>query len=230
MQNNRSAIRIWDAPTRIFHWAFAISVIGAFVSIKLGGLYMEWHVRFGLLTLGLVIFRLIWGVIGPHYVRFSQFVRGPRAILNYLKGAAPAAGHNPLGALSVLALLIIVGFQAVSGLFATDDIMTTGPLYAYVSASTANLLTSLHKLNEWSIIGIVSLHVLAIAWYSLMLRKRLVRPMLVGDADAKDVPAGTIPAQDGPAVWIRALILAACVTGLVLWIRALEIVDTMSFS
>lgn len=230
MQNNRSAVRIWDLPTRIFHWALVLSIVGAFVSIKLGGLYMEWHLRFGLLALGLIIFRIIWGLIGPRYARFSQFIRGPGAILSYLKGASTSAGHNPLGALSVIALLTILGFQAVSGLFTTDDIMTQGPLYARVSEPVSSTLTSLHKLNEWVIIGVIALHLLAIVWYSLVRRKRLVGAMITGDAQAKDVPSGTIPAQDGIAVWIRALILAACVTGLIFWIRSLEIAGDFSFS
>ena len=169
-----------------------------------------------------IIFRLLWGFVGPRYARFAQFVRGPRAVANYLKGAAAPAGHNPLGALSVLALLLVIGFQAVSGLFTTDDIMTQGPLFGHVSESTANLLTSWHKLNEWVIIGLIALHLLAVAWYALVRRKRLVRAIITGNVDPKDVPPGTPPTQDGFAIWLRALILGACVTGLVLWIRSLD--------
>ena len=98
--------------------------MGAFVTVKLGGLYMDWHIRFGCATLGLLLFRLIWGFIGPRYARFSQFLR-PRGRGPLPEGAAPA-GHNPLGALSVLALLLVLGFQAVSGLFTSDDIMVQG--------------------------------------------------------------------------------------------------------
>ncbi|MCF7766063.1 cytochrome b/b6 domain-containing protein [Achromobacter pulmonis] len=230
MQNNRLAIRIWDLPTRLFHWALVVCIVGAFVSVKLGGLYMDWHVRFGCAALGLIIFRVLWGLIGPRYARFTQFVRGPLAVARYLKGAAAPAGHNPLGALSVLALLLAIGFQAVSGLFTTDDIMTQGPLFGHVSESTASLLTSWHKLNEWVIIGLVALHLLAVAWYALVRRKRLVRAIITGNVDPKDVPPGTVPTQDGLAVWLRALLLGACVTGLVLWIRSLEIAADMSFS
>ncbi|QKI72140.1 cytochrome b/b6 domain-containing protein [Achromobacter xylosoxidans] len=230
MQNNRLAIRIWDLPTRLFHWALVVCIVGAFVSVKLGGLYMDWHVRFGCVALGLIVFRVLWGFVGPRYARFTQFVRGPRAVANYLKGAAAPAGHNPLGAWSVLALLLVVGFQAVSGLFTTDDIMTQGPLFGHVSESTAGLLTSWHKLNEWVIIGLVALHLLAVTWYALVRRKRLVRAIITGNVDPKDVPPGTTPTQDGLAIWLRALILGACVTGLVLWIRSLEIVADMSFS
>lgn len=229
MQNNRSAVRIWDLPTRLFHWALVVCIVGAYLSVKLGGLYMEWHVRFGCIALGLIIFRLVWGFIGPRYARFATFVRGPKVLAKYLKGAAPPAGHNPLGALSVIALLAVIGFQATTGLFATDDIMTQGPLFAHVSESTASLLTSWHKFNEWIIIGLIALHLLAVAWYAIVRRKRLVRAMIVGDVEAKSVPPGTEPAQDGIVVWIRAILLAACVTGLILWIRSLEVVGSMSF-
>jgi cytochrome b len=218
MQNNRLAVRIWDLPTRLFHWALVVCIVGAFVSVKLGGLYMDWHVRFGCTALGLIIFRLLWGIVGPRYARFATFVRGPGAVAKYLKGAA------------VLALLLVVGFQAVSGLFTTDDIMTQGPLFGYVSAATSGALTSWHKLNEWVIIALIALHLLAVAWYALVRRKRLVRAIITGNVDAKDLPAGTPPAQDGFAVWLRALVLGACVTGLVLWIRSMEVVADMSFS
>ncbi|MGY6271141.1 cytochrome b/b6 domain-containing protein [Achromobacter denitrificans] len=230
MQNNRLAVLIWDLPTRLFHWALVASLVGAFVSVKLGGLYMDWHVRFGCAALGLVLFRLLWGFIGPRYARFTQFLRGPAAVARYLKGAAAPAGHNPLGALSVVALLLVVGFQAVSGLFTTDDIMTQGPLFGHVSETLSGAMTSWHKLNEWVIIGMVALHLAAVAWYSIVRRKRLVRAIITGKVDAKDVPAGTPPTQDGFAVWLRALLLGACVTGLVLWIRSLEVAADMSFS
>ncbi|MNT90511.1 hypothetical protein D3C72_2314230 [compost metagenome] len=91
-------------------------------------------------------------------------------------------------------------------------------------------MTSWHKLNEWVIIGLVALHLLAVTWYVVVRRKRLVRAIITGNVDAKDVPAGTPPAQDGLAIWLRALLLGACVTGLVLWIRSLEVMSDMSFS
>jgi len=230
MQNNRLAVHIWDLPTRLFHWALVACIVGAFVSVKLGGLYMDWHVRFGCAALGLILFRLLWGFFGPRYARFTQFVRGPAAVARYLKGAAAPAGHNPLGALSVLALLLVIGSQAVSGLFTTDDIMTQGPLFGHVSETVAAAMTSWHKLNEWVILTLVALHLAAVLWYALVRRKRLVRAIITGKVDAKDVPAGTPPTQDGFAVWLRALVLGACVTGLVLWIRSLEVAADMSFS
>ena len=155
---------------------------------------------------------------------------GRAAGARYLKGAGAPAGHNPLGALSVLALLLVIGFQAVSGLFTTDDIMTQGPLFGHVSEAVSAAMTSWHKLNEWVILALVALHIAAVLWYALVRRKRLVRAIITGKVDAKDVPAGTAPTQDGFAVWLRALVLGACVTVLVLWIRSLEVAADMSFS
>ncbi|HYG42747.1 MAG TPA: cytochrome b/b6 domain-containing protein [Bordetella sp.] len=230
MLHTRSSIRIWDLPTRIFHWSLATCVVGAYASVKLGGLYMDWHVRFGLATLGLVVFRIVWGVVGPRYARFATFVRGPDAIKQYLQGASAPAGHNPLGALSVIALLAVLGFQATSGLFASDDIMTQGPLYARVDESVASWFTSWHHTNEWLIVGLVALHLLAVLWYAAVRRKRLVRAMITGNARPQDVPAGTPPADDGPGVWLRAALVAGAAAALVFWIRSLELVADFSFS
>ncbi|CAM4200897.1 Cytochrome B [Bordetella tumbae] len=230
MLHTRSCIRIWDFPTRLFHWALAICVIGAYVSVKLGGLYMDWHVRFGLATLGLIVFRVLWGLVGPRYARFSTFVRGPGAIKRYIQGAATSAGHNPLGALSVIAMLAVLGFQTISGLFISDDIMTQGPLYGRIDESVSSWLASWHERNEWIIIGLVVLHFVAIIWYVAVRRRRIVGPMITGNARPQDLPAGTPPTEDGPMIWLRAAIIAAAVTALVLWIRSLELVADFSFS
>ncbi|KDD17717.1 cytochrome b/b6 domain-containing protein [Bordetella bronchiseptica] len=231
MQPTATSVRIWDLPTRLFHWAFAAAVIGALVTVKLGGLYMDWHVRFGLTALGLVLFRLIWGFVGPRHARFATFVRGPGAMLAYLRGrAADHAGHNPLGALSVLAMLAVIGVQAATGLFASDDIMIQGPLYGHVSEATANTLTGLHQANEWIIFGLLGAHLLAIAWYSAVRRRALVRAMITGNAPAAQLPPATPASQDGPAIWLRAAVVGACCAALVLWIQAQAIAVDMSFS
>lgn len=218
-------VRIWDLPTRLFHWCFAACVVGAYVSAKLGGLYMDWHVRFGLAVLGLVIFRVIWGFAGPRHARFSNFVRGPGEIRAYLlgmaAGTARSAGHNPLGALSVLAMLIDLGIQAVLGLFATDDIMVQGPLNGTVSAATSSLLTSLHEANRWIILTLVILHLLAVAWHTLFRKEPLVRAMVAGDMPADYLPSDAQPSADGAGVRLRAMILAIVVAAFVLWLRSL---------
>lgn len=230
MLHTRSPVRIWDFPTRLFHWALAVCVIGAYVSVKLGGLYMDWHLRFGLATLGLIVFRVLWGLVGPRYARFATFVRGPGTIKRYLQGAVTSAGHNPLGALSVIAMLALLGFQATSGLFISDDIMTQGPLYGRFDESLSSWFGAWHHRNEWIIVGLVALHLIAIAWYTFVRRQRLVGPMITGKARPQDVPDGTQATEDGPMVWLRAVIIAAATTAFVLWIRSLEVVADFSFS
>ncbi|WP_144634895.1 cytochrome b/b6 domain-containing protein [Bordetella genomosp. 13] len=229
MPYSRLSVRIWDVPTRLFHWALAACVIGAYVCVKLGGLYMDWHVRLGLAALGLVMFRIVWGFIGPRHARFANFVRGPRAVLAYLRGGAVKGGHNPLGALSVLAMLLAFGVQAASGLFVTDDIMVQGPLYGRVDESASSFLAWLHHSNEWIMIALVALHVAAIAWYALVRRQRLVRAMITGDMPAGQLADDAQPSEDGPAVWLRGLVLALCVAGLVWWIQSLETAASMSY-
>jgi len=213
-------IRIWDWPTRLFHWLLVIAVIGALVTVQLGGLYMDWHVRFGQFALALVMFRLIWGFCGPRYARFTQFLRGPRAVLNYLRSDAAVAGHNPLGAWAVLAMLAVIGFQGVTGLFANDEILTAGPLAGLVSNDASLYLTWLHSLNEIFIVGLISLHLLAvIVWYTLVRRQRIIAPMISGKARAADLPADTLPTEDEPRIWLRAFIVAALVAAVMWWIQ-----------
>src|SRR5690606_8988282 len=124
----------------------------------------------------------------------------------------------------------VLGFQAASGLFTTDDIMTQGPLYARVDEAVADWFSSWHHTNEWIIVGLVALHLAAVLWYAAVRRKRLVRPMITGDVRPQDLPAGTVPAHDGPRVWLRALLVAGAAAALVWWIRSLEIVADFSFS
>ena len=115
-------IRLWDLPTRVFHWLLVICIVASFVSGQLGGNLMDWHGKIGLLIVGLIVFRLVWGLIGSTYARFSQFVPTPAKLKAYLQGEWRGVGHNPLGAFSVFGLLALVGIQVATGLFANDDI------------------------------------------------------------------------------------------------------------
>nr|WP_201274733.1 cytochrome b/b6 domain-containing protein [Bordetella holmesii] len=215
-------VLITGSRSRLFHWALVACVADAFITIKLGGLYMDWHVRFGLATLGLILFRVLWGLFGSHYARFAQFVRGPAALAAYLRGRLHVAGHNPLGALSVLAMLLALGFQAVSGLFVSDDIMIQGPLNGYIDADLAATLTRLHKANEWVLIALLGLHVLAVLWHTLVRREPLIKTMITGDASEAAATRGCVPARDDAAMRLRALLIAACCAGVVLWVNSLQ--------
>lgn len=173
---------VWDWPLRVFHWVLACAIAVSFATHYLGIEWFEWHRRAGYTALVLVAFRLAWGVVGPRYARFVSFVRGPRAVLDYLRGrsARPVAGHNPLGALSVLVLLAVVGTQAVTGLFANDEIANAGPFYGWISQETSNRLTAVHEACSNVLLACIVLHLLAIAWYDGVRRAGLVRAMVTG--------------------------------------------------
>ena len=207
-------IRIWDLPLRLFHVLLACSVTGAIIAVKLGDNWMEWHVRLGIISLALLTFRLVWGVVGSQYARFSQFVRSPRATLAYLRQANPpthkTAGHNPLGAWSVLAMLFLLSVQATTGLFTSDDVMTQGPLVSLVSETTGSLMTSIHEFNAVPIYIILGLHLLAIVFYTLK-KHALIKPMIMGDVPADQLPPATVAANDGVALRLFALVLAGVI-------------------
>lgn len=225
-------IRIWDLPTRLFHWALALCVIGAIVTVKLGGLWMDWHLRLGVAALALVIFRLIWGLVGPRYARFRQFVVSPASTLRYLKNQAPQTrrepGHNPLGAWSVLALLCLIAYQAITGLFANDDIMVQGPLAAYVSSDLSAMLTGWHKLTEKLIVALIALHIIAIVIYRIK-GKNLIGPMLTGNAPADELSPGAIGAKDDWKIRLTALLIAIILGAGAWWLITLASQAAPSF-
>ncbi|WP_041654467.1 cytochrome b/b6 domain-containing protein [Marinobacter nauticus] len=205
-------IRLWDLPTRLFHWLLVIAVVGAVVTVKLGAGWMAWHERFGLAVVGLLAFRVVWGLVGSTYARFSQFISGPGAMIRYLRGQWQGAGHNPLGAWSVLLLLGLFGFQAVTGLFANDEIAFNGPLYRLVSSGWSDTLSSWHRLMEWGLYAVVALHVLAVLFYTHVRKDNLVKPMVTG---RKQVQSSELKDASGGG-WL-AMIIALAVAVAVVW-------------
>ena len=223
MQDGLQAVRVWDLPTRIFHWLLAACVIGSVASAKIGGNAMAWHFRFGYVIFTLLAFRLVWGLAGGRWSRFSSFVYAPAATLRYLRGASRddehhEVGHSPVGALSVFALLAVLAAQVGSGLFADDEISNTGPLIKFVTAATSSSLTGWHKsFGQWLVIGLALLHVAAVMFY-LARKKNLVRPMWTGD---KLLPAAVPAALDHPRSRVLALAVVATCAALVTWIVGL---------
>lgn len=215
--------RVWDLPTRAFHWVLAATVIALVVTAKIGGNAMVWHMRLGLLALALLAFRLVWGLVGGHWSRFVRFVYAPGTVLRYLRGDHRPGdhfevGHSPLGAFSVFALIGLLGVQVATGLVADDEIATTGPLNRFVASATGLAATAWHKgYGQWLLLALVALHVVAIVVYRLR-GKNLVTPMITGDKPLPpDVPAST----DSLATrGLAALLLAAC-AGLAVWIARL---------
>lgn len=207
-------VKVWDLPLRLFHWLLVLCVVGAIVTIQFKGEWMVWHERFGLAIIGLLSFRLAWGVLGSTHSRFTSFFPTPGRLLDYLRGRWQGLGHNPLGALSVFALIGLFGFQAVSGLFTNDDIAFSGPLRNLISSSLSNDISSLHRRAEDFLYILVGLHVLAIIVYRLR-GKKLVGPMLHG---YKQVPHEQAePARGGG--WV-ALVISLAVAGLMVWLAS----------
>ncbi len=181
-----SRIYVWDLPLRIFHWALVGCVVAAIISANIGGNGFVWHFRFGYAVIVLLVFRLIWGFAGSRYARFSSFPPSPGRALAYLKDPArvPAThGHNPLGAFSVYAMLLLLCIQVGTGLFANDDVMWEGPLRQYVSDSTSALLTTVHKINRIALISLIGLHLAAIIFYTRIKKEKLVKAMISGYKD-----------------------------------------------
>lgn len=197
-------IKVWDLPTRVFHWVLFLAVSAALLTGLQGGNWMVWHGRLGLLIVGLLVFRLVWGVIGSTYARFIQFVPTPGRVIAYLRGQWHGLGHNPLGALSVLGLLALLLWQSVSGLFSTDDIAFDGPLEGLVDSGTSSWLTGLHRQGLWLIPALVALHLLAILFYRFIRGKDLVTPMLTGTKQT-DEPDAEPARGGGPLMFVIAL-------------------------
>ena len=221
MNEPLQAVRVWDLPTRLFHWLLALCVVGSVISAKIGGNAMAWHFRFGYVVFTLLAFRVLWGLVGGRWSRFASFIYAPSTLVRYLRGRTGPhehleVGHNPLGAFSVFGLLALLATQVGTGLFADDDISNTGPLIKFVSGATSSLLTKWHKnFGQWLIIALVLLHIGAIVFYRVRKNQNLVRPMLSGDKllDA-DVPASA----DHLRTRGLALALVLVCAGVVAWV------------
>ena len=178
-------VLVWDLPTRLFHWLLVGFVTIAAITAKLGGLAMQYHEWCGVAILVLVTFRLLWGVVGGTHALFAAFIVRPRTVIAYarslLRGNAERClGHNPLGGWSIIAMLTALGVQVGTGLFANDDIFTEGPLAHWVSKATSDVLTHIHHTNKFILIGLVGVHMAAVAFYYAVKRENLVTPMVTG--------------------------------------------------
>jgi cytochrome b len=202
-------IRLWDLPVRIFHWSLVIAVLVAFVTAKLGGDWMDWHGRAGLAIVGLVSFRIVWGVVGSTHARFLSFAPTPKRLRAYLAGRWHGIGHNPLGALSVFGLLGLLAVQAGTGLFSNDDIAFDGPLSGLVAKSRSDSLTGLHHQLSNVLLVLLGLHILAIAFYLLVKKHNLVKPMVTGWKHAQGRHAAHHEARGGSPVGLAIALLVA---------------------
>ena len=209
-------LAVWDLPTRLFHWVL-VGLIGfSWWTGEQGQNDLHFYSGYAVLTL--LIFRLLWGIFGSSTARFSSFVRGPRAVADYLgrMKAWPGVGHTPLGALSVLALLAVLFLQIGTGLIQTDDDgLVEGPLAPLVSYDVAEAAHDLHEVSFNLLLVLIGLHVAAILFYRLALGKRLLGAMITGKAD---LDSSVEPMRPGKG-WVALLCLVLAL-GLTRWIIA----------
>lgn len=209
-------VAVWDLPVRLFHWTLV--ALTGFSWWSAEQKWLQWHMWSGSAILALLLFRLLWGLFGSSTARFATFVRGPLAVISYLRDMRgwSGIGHSPLAALSVLGLLAALFFQVVTGLFQLDsDDFVEGPLAHLVSIAAADRAHDLHRLGFDLLLVLVGLHVAAILVYRVALGKELVWPMVTGSAWAADGTEPMVPAS----TW-RAGLLFALAVAIAAWVAA----------
>ena len=217
-------VAVWDIGVRVFHWSLVMLMIAAVVTVKIGGNAMVYHSYCGYAILALLLFRILWGFVGGTYARFANFITGPGKVIAYMKtmfgrghdtgtNHESAIGHNPMGALSVVAMLAALLFQATSGLFVNDDILFEGPLSSWIGKELSDKITGWHKLNVKIIIALVLLHLGAIFFYLFYKKENLIKPMLTGIKNL----TGTAPESRTGSASLAFVLLAVC-AGAVYWL------------
>ncbi len=177
-------IRVWDLPIRLFHWLLVLCIIGSCISVNLGGNAIQWHAYFGYSVLTVLIFRIVWGFVGSTHARFLSFLPTKKSILQYLQGKSPRTlGHNPIGALSVFALLFVLSVQVITGLFVDDEVAFQGPFAKYASSSVVSFLSEIHEGTQVVIYTLITIHVAAIWFYKKFKGENLIKPMISGDKE-----------------------------------------------
>ena len=215
-------VRVWDLPTRFFHWTLFACVVGLVVTAKTGGNAMVWHFRLGHVVLALLLFRVIWGLVGGRWSRFSSFLYAPKTLMAYLRGRGGpelSVGHSPIGAASVFAMLAALVLQVVSGLCSDDEIAFAGPLSRFVSGEVVSLATWYHKVvGQWLVIALVVLHVAAVLYYLHRKKNNLITPMLRGDKQLAEPAAAS---RDDTGSRALALVLLSACAAFATWIAGL---------
>jgi cytochrome b len=212
-------ILVWDGALRLFHWSTVFLVAAMWWTAENG--IMDWHKRMGMILLGLISFRLVWGLLGPRTARFTSWQIGPGAILGYLKGLTggahkPSFGHNPMGTLSVIAMLLALSVQVGTGLFSVDvDGLESGPLASLVSFEAGRQAAEIHETAFNVLVILIGLHIAAIVTYLVFFKDNLVRPMVTGRRASEDFEGGETLA-DNKLSWPR-LAIALAVAVAVMW-------------
>ncbi len=212
--SNLVRVPVWDAPIRLVHWLMVVLIAFSWWTAENGNL--EWHRYSGYAVLGLLVFRLYWGVFGSEAARFRTFVKGPRTIWAYVRGTASppvTPGHNPLGAVSVIVLLLLLIAQVTLGLFAVDiDGIESGPLSHLVSFDTGRACAEVHETMFNWLLAFIGLHIAAVLYYQLFRRQNLIAAMIHG---SRKVPPGT---STSLARWsLPKLVVGIALAGIVAW-------------
>lgn len=207
---------IWDIPIRLFHWLLVATIAYSWYAMEILE-DLNQHFIAGYCALTLVLFRIVWGFVGTYHARFTNFIYPLSEVLSYFRNSSGKAkkqylGHNPVGGLSVIAMLIFISIQVSTGLFSTDDYYF-GPLYGLVNDATASTITEIHHLNFDIITGLIALHVVAIAFYRIVKKERLIGAMFTGGKLAKGEDQKTITSSK---LILAAFILSVCATGVYL--------------
>ena len=212
MLQSETPVKVWDVPVRLFHWLLVLLVAFQYLSAKMKGDWMTWHMYSGYAILALVLFRVLWGFAGSSTARFSTFVAGPAACLEFAKkvlsrAPAPYASHNPLGGWMVVVLLLALVVQAGTGLFANDDIATEGPLANLVSKELSDRLTLVHYWNFNLLLLLVGLHIAAVLYHWGVLKENLIGAMFTGVKRLPSNFAGAAAARVA-SPWLALVLLA----------------------
>jgi len=201
MKSSARLLPLWDLPTRIFHWAIVICLPLSWWSADNDN--YELHQWLGYTVIVLVVGRVVWGFVGSRHSRFADFLVGPRRVIAYLRGSeAAGAGHNPLGGWSVLVLLALLLSQAVSGLFNSDDVLFSGPLYYAANREWRDIMGLVHELAFDALLVFVGLHILAVLYHQFWRKEHLLQAMISGSAPGRGGREAPVP------LW-RALLIAA---------------------
>lgn len=200
---------VWDWPLRLWHWAFAgLVAFSLYTGLTDDISWLTWHQRSGIGLVGLLAFRLGWALWGGIYARWRQYRTTPRAFLAHFRGLASQAAHTAPGTALALALFALVALQVATGLFATDDIFTEGPLHRLVSAEFASVASWIHRRLHWLVLGLVGVHLLAHAIYGLVLRDATPLTMFTGRKP--------VPLPPTPNYWLRGIATAIFATAFAL--------------
>lgn len=213
----RATIALWDWPVRLTHWGFVLLLPAMWWTAEEGE--MERHKQLGLIFLGLLVFRIIWGLVGSAPARFSQFLRGPVAVIAYLRGRQTGTvGHSPIGGWSVAALLTLMATQIGLGLISQDvDGLFSGPLNHLVTFETGDTAREWHEWLFNILLGLVAVHIAAILFYLLVKKNNLVGPMVSG---RKAVDSAVIQPARGSMVAALGAALAAAAFAVWVWFGA----------